>query len=661
MIPRIRRALPAAAALLAVLALAGPAVADDTPAYAPGGPGPPLTADLAVRLPDPSWLPGLAPGPARTLATGSDLLALVLSAPSGRTEGLRRLARAAFVGGVVRDFTPDGTVAGAVPVRAWAARFASPGGAAYALRTASWALRLAPAARPAREAEVDGLPGGDLVEARSGGGPVTTLLVTVGSWLFALSSPVTLDAAAPLAATALRLAGAQPPEAAPAGAARPLAVSAALRTALAQARVAIGRARAPVAPIAGSVQAALLGTQGWAIADFPGAASGLEVFRTGAGGGWYALGDAGGPGCPRLPRAVQAVFGLAPACPGGPTAVVRPGDPDALPDGATAFQGIGMWIWYVAKSGGVDGIIGRARVSGIRTVFIKAADGPHPWGQWARAVRPLRAAGLQVCAWQYVYPSRPAAQAALAARQIARGADCFVIDAEAEFEGGAYEGAKYRAARRYLAALRAAIGPDYPVGMTSFAYPDYHRTFPYSVWLEPPNGAQVNLPQIYWKAFRAGAARATDRTYRWNDPYGAPIMPIGGTFLGERPADLLAFRCRVGAYGSSGASYWSWQDTRPGQWPVLGSATDCPEPVQRPLPYPTLARGARGDPVVWLQARLRAWGLPVRRDGGFGAETRAGVSAFQREQGLAVTGRADAATWRLLLQPPDIQQATGRP
>ena len=244
---------------------------------------------------------------------------------------------------------------------------------------------------------------------------------------------------------------------------------------------------------------------------------------------------------------------------------------------------------------------------------------------------------------------------------MARGADCLVVDAESEFEGGAYEGAKYRAARRYLAALRVAVGQDYPVGMTSFAYTDYHRTFPYSAWFEGPNGAQVDLPQIYWKAFRAGAARATDRTYRWNALYGVPVMPIGGTFLGERPSDLLAFRCRVAAYGSSGASYWSWQDTRAAQWPVLGRTTSCPEPTLRPLPYPTLGRGARGDAVVWLQARLRAWGLPVARDGAFGAETRAGVRAFQREQGLAVTGRADAPTWRLLLQPPDARQAGDHP
>jgi hypothetical protein len=634
------------------------AVAPPLPtAYAPGAVSPPLPADLAVRLPDPAWLPGLAPAPARSLSSGRALLALVLSDPARRAEGLRRLARAGFVGGVVRDFTPDGTLPGAVPVRAWAARLATPAGAAYALRTASWALRAAPAARPARTKEADGLAGARLVEARSSGKTVTTLLFTSGSWLFGLSAAGAMEGAAPLAALAARLAAAQPLRAAAAGAARSLPVDARLRGALAAARVRVGRAPRPVAPIAGSVHAATLGGQRWAIADFPGAGSGLEVFQAPAVGPWSALGDPGGPGCPRLPRAVQAVFGLAPACPGGATAVVRPDDPDALPEGASAFQGIGMWVWYVAKAGGVDGIIRRAQESGIRTVYVKAADGVRPWGQWARAVPALRAAGLRVCAWQYVYPNRPVAQAALAGRQISRGADCFVIDAEAEFEGGAYEGAKYRAARRYLAALRAEVGQEYPVGMTSFAYPDRHRTFPYSAWLEPPDGAQVNLPQIYWKAFRVDAGRATDRTYRWNALYGAPIMPIGGTFLGERPADLLTFRCRVAAYGSSGASYWSWQDTRAAQWLVLGAATECPAPALRPLPYPTLSRGSRGDPVVWLQARLRVWGLPVGRDGAFGAETRAAVRAFQREQGLPVTGRADPATWRLLLQPPLAQQA----
>jgi hypothetical protein len=268
-------------------------------------------------------------------------------------------------------------------------------------------------------------------------------------------------------------------------------------------------------------------------------------------------------------------------------------------------------------------------------------------------VATLKAGGLRVCAWQYVYRSRPAVQARVAVAAVRAGADCLVVDAEAEFEGGRPGGAAYRAARAYMRALRAGVGRRVPVGLTSFAYPDRHRTFPYSAFLAPPAGADVLMPQIYWGAFRVSVQAAMARTYAWNDLYGAPVMPIGATYEGERPADLLAFRCLAAGYGSQGVSYWSWQHTRASQWPALGRPTACLEALPAVRPYATLRRGDDGDPVAWLQTRLRAWGRTVPVDGRFGPGTRAAVLAFQAAQGLPRTGRADPPTWSALLEPAE--------
>src|SRR5581483_4607346 len=164
--------------------------------------------------------------------------------------------------------------------------------------------------------------------------------------------------------------------------------------------------------------------------------------------------------------------------------------------GAGAFEGQGMWIWYVSRSSGgsLPSIIAQAHAAGVTTVFVKSSDGSsNYWSQFSpELVQTLHAAGLKVCAWQYVYGSNPAGEAALGAQAVANGADCLVIDAEAEYEG------RYAAAQTYMSALRGKIGSAFPVALATFPYVSYHGTFPYSVFLGP-GGAQFNLPQMYWK------------------------------------------------------------------------------------------------------------------------------------------------------------------
>ena len=89
--------------------------------------------------------------------------------------------------------------------------------------------------------------------------------------------------------------------------------------------------------------------------------------------------------------------------------------------GAGAFEGQGMWIWYVSKSSGgsLPAIISQAHAAGVTTVFVKSSDGSsNYWSQFSpELVQTLHAAGLKVCAWQYVYGSSPAGEAALGRRR----------------------------------------------------------------------------------------------------------------------------------------------------------------------------------------------------------------------------------------------------
>ena len=90
-------------------------------------------------------------------------------------------------------------------------------------------------------------------------------------------------------------------------------------------------------------------------------------------------------------------------------------------------------------------------------MFVKSADGTDGRPQFTPAlVAALKAGGLRVCAWQYVYGAHPAAEAPLGAEAVHAGADCLVIDAETEYEG------RYAAGAAVHAALRARVGAGLP-------------------------------------------------------------------------------------------------------------------------------------------------------------------------------------------------------
>ncbi len=318
--------------------------------------------------------------------------------------------------------------------------------------------------------------------------------------------------------------------------------------------------------------------------------------------------------------------------------------------GPSAFDGSGMWIWYLSRSesGDAAAIAAQAQAHGVSTVFVKSADGTNVWSQFnATAVAALKATGLRVCGWQFVYGREPLGEAAAAAAAKDAGADCFVIDAETAYEG------RYAQAQRYVTKLRELVGDDYPIGLTSFPYVDYHPSLPYSVFMAP-GGATFNLPQVYWKTIGDTVDEALAHTYQWNLPYETAIYPLGQTYDGPRAADVRRFRQLSTAFGARGVSWWVWQFASDSDWNALGVPVDA---VDRPETlWPTLrARsdgrvGSRGDLVVWAQQHLLGAGKTVTVDGAFGLGTADAVRTFQAENNLPITGELDAETWPVLLK-----------
>jgi peptidoglycan hydrolase-like protein with peptidoglycan-binding domain len=324
-----------------------------------------------------------------------------------------------------------------------------------------------------------------------------------------------------------------------------------------------------------------------------------------------------------------------------------PGTPPvATTPGASPFEGQGMWIWYVSRSnsGNTASIIAQAHAAGVTTLFIKSSDGPsNYWSQFSpQLVAELHAAGLRVCAWQYVYGTNPKGEAAMGAEAATNGADCLVIDAEAEYEG------RYSSAQTYIAELRAKVGPSYPIALASFPYVSYHGSEPYSVFMGP-GGAQYNAPQMNWHDIGQSVDTVYANTYIANRVYGRPIFPLGQTYGGVSSSDLLRFREEAVDYGATGTSYWDWQETPASLWTTLAAPLTPLTSVTPNSEWPEVKSGSKGDQVLWLQEHL-ATAIPTQETTGvFGSQTREDLESFQTSHGLPPTGIAEPATWQALL------------
>jgi hypothetical protein len=315
--------------------------------------------------------------------------------------------------------------------------------------------------------------------------------------------------------------------------------------------------------------------------------------------------------------------------------------------GPNPLMGRAVWIWELGSTDGgdVSDIIAGAKLYGVTTVFIKSSDGADFWSdQFTPAiVRALHAGGLNVCAWQYVYGASPIKEADVGARAVRDGADCLVIDAEAQYQG------RYIAAQTYIERLRALIGSRYPVALAGFPYVDFHPSFPYSVFLGP-GGAQYNAPQMYWRDIGTSVSAVYAHTYALNRIYQRPIFPLGQLYSDPPPRQIVRFRELDLAYGAGGISWWDWQSAGAKAWNAMSlPINDLPE-VTPEKAMAVVGRGASGDLVVWAQEHLVAAGFPVKISGQFKYRTSDQVAAFQAKHGLTTDGEIGPDTWAALLR-----------
>lgn len=633
--------------LVATFVAAGTAMAAD----------PVLVTELTGLVPNPSL--ATTGTPATASSDGGDEVANT-SLPSN-DPGLPGL-KAVLVGQgaqatvAVRRAMADGGV-----TTSFATAFATAAGARASARRVVAAVLATPGATTGLNAELQNAPGGRIAIAVAPDG--TLRIITIAARGPRLVGTVTTKPGAPAPDLTPYVAGIDqsialiPPVV---GATTvEVGVSDAMRLAVRAAWAAAGRTGAE---IGGTMLAAQVDGITWVMADMGTVgAPDVRLFRAWSDTSYQLMGQVAFTGaCPAIPVALREAWGYASECApddaGQPLPGAQPLTPGTLPE---PVQGNGQWIWMMSRSGSIASIIARAKRTGLRTLYIKSGDGRSYWTQFDRAVGPLKAAGLRVCAWQYVLGRRPEAEAAIGARAVRAGADCFVIDAEIEFER--YKD-RYSRVQRYMRALRARVGPTYPVGMTSFPYVDYHGPFPYSAFFTGPDAANFNVPQVYWKAFRTSAAKAVERTVRWNRIFGVPMALLGSTYMRESRAEITAFRCAAQNAGIQGVSWWDWQETRAFQWSALGNPLTCRTTASLPTStrYPVFGPRSRGDHVRRLQQLLKQVGMPVPVDGVFGSRTAAGLAQYRTQRGLAQSSVTDDGTWADLLAVTGAQATSLR-
>ena len=137
--------------------------------------------------------------------------------------------------------------------------------------------------------------------------------------------------------------------------------------------------------------------------------------------------------------------------------------------------------------------------------------------------------------------------------------------------------------------------------------------------------------------------RALARQLLWN-----PFGPITGVFDAGLETSVKNFQTANGLTVDG----------------VVGPATWAKLPAYREA-SPTLANGATGPAVAWLQQALAGKDVAVSFppysgavDGQFGPLTEAAVRALQTWAGVPVTGAVDDNTWFVWMTPGSAQQLT---
>ncbi len=267
--------------------------------------------------------------------------------------------------------------------------------------------------------------------------------------------------------------------------------------------------------------------------------------------------------------------------------------------------GKGIFIWQLLRCAGGDPVhlANLALELGLSWVAIKAADGTvdfnqGPGGDWRGpnllpgAVSALRAAGIKVAGWQYIYGANWLKQT-IAAREAERAIaninrfnfDCWLIDPESEYKrtGAAAW------ANTYMTALRAAC-PSVSIGLCSYRYPTLHPELP---WAEFLRRTDFHAPQVYWIQNHNPGAQLRRSVSELLALKAIPVVPVGSAYYdpgykwGPTVAEINEFDATAHELNLPGVTWWEWGENGNGleyhqDWWVAVANHDWGQPVPPP-------------------------------------------------------------------------------
>ncbi len=262
------------------------------------------------------------------------------------------------------------------------------------------------------------------------------------------------------------------------------------------------------------------------------------------------------------------------------------------------LQGKGFMIWQISRceGGNAAQIASVAKAAGLTHVLIKIADGPHTYNVNQQTkidlVPPvasaLRAQGIQVWGWHYVYGYNPVGEAQIAIKRTNElNLDGYVIDAEGEYK----QPGKAAAATTFMNELRKGI-PKKQVALCSYRFPTLHPQLP---WKEFLSKCDYNMPQVYWQAaHNAGAQlRRCVREFEAMTPF-RPITPTGPVYrnYGWEPtqSEILEFLMTARELNLSAANFFAWDYGRSILIPLWNTIaafpwSTTPSPLELPARY----------------------------------------------------------------------------
>jgi hypothetical protein len=265
------------------------------------------------------------------------------------------------------------------------------------------------------------------------------------------------------------------------------------------------------------------------------------------------------------------------------TAIAIQSDAQILAHGVTpANLGKGDWIHVMASAENRLGVSTTQDVlsyeagMGMQWVAVKCADGgdTNTWSQFSPAlVTQAHAAGLKIFGWGYVYgnpPTNVQAEINAALTCLDKGADGFIIDAEAEYEAAG----QAAAAAQYCQGIRARYSNTFVAHMP-FVEISGHANFPYAVF---GYYCDAVMPQNYWDALGLTPAQMVSKMdAEWTNWQNAltgtnrnaikPIIPVAQSYAPVTGADITAFVNGIKSDGNgataggyNGISFWDCQD-----------------------------------------------------------------------------------------------------